>query len=217
MAGIALAAQLGYRGVEFDVMLSGDGEPLLIHDETLERTTSGSGLVAATPLAALRRLDAGARFHRAYGGEKLPTLAEAAELCRRLQLIANVEIKPAPGREKETGEAVGRLLAGGDAAMMLLSSFAPAALAAAAEAAPQLPRALLFEAVPADWRAQLAALGGRGLHCAATGMDAALAAELAAAGMPWAAYTVNRRDEAERLFGLGAAALFTDRLDLFRP
>jgi glycerophosphoryl diester phosphodiesterase len=49
LAGIRLAARLGYKAVEFDVMLSGDGTPVLIHDETLERTTNGVGRVCETP------------------------------------------------------------------------------------------------------------------------------------------------------------------------
>ena len=84
LAGIRLAARLGFRAVEFDVMLSADGTPFLIHDETLERTTNGHGPVCATPDRVLHRLDAGQ-------GESLPTLAQAAALCRELGLLANVE------------------------------------------------------------------------------------------------------------------------------
>jgi len=71
LAGIRLAARLGLQAVEFDVMLSGDGTPVLIHDETLERTTNGRGSVAATPDAVLFALDAG-------DGEPVPGFHEAA-------------------------------------------------------------------------------------------------------------------------------------------
>lgn len=215
LAGIALASRLGLRGVEFDAMLSADSVPVLIHDETLERTTSGEGCVTQATIADLRRLDAGARFHSAYAGTRLPTLDEALDLCASLGLVANVEIKPAAGRAHETGTAVGRALAQRDPGALLVSSFDAEALAAAREAAPEIPSALLFERVPGDWRDRLARLDCFALHCAATAMDAQLARTLAAAGVPWACYTVNREDEAARLFGLGAAALFTDRLDLF--
>ena len=60
LAGLPIAAALGYRAVEFDVMLSADATPWVIHDETLERTTSGFGNVCATPDVILRTLDAGA-------------------------------------------------------------------------------------------------------------------------------------------------------------
>ena len=215
LAGIALAARLGFRGIEFDTMLSADGVPFLIHDETLERTTDGAGDVARTAAAELARRDAGCRFHPAYAGTPLPTLEQALDLCARLDLIANVEIKPAAGLARETGAAVGLLLARRDPAALLASSFSPEALDAARRTAPAIARALLVEAVPEGWRQLLASSACVALHCAAAQMDAVLAAELAAARIPWACYTVNRADDAERLFAMGACALFTDRLDLF--
>ena len=217
LAGIALAARLGFAAVEFDVMLCADGVPVLIHDETLERTTDAHGAVARTSLARLQAVDAGGHCHPAYAGERLPTLAQAWALCQSLGLSANVEIKPATGHDEATGAAVGRLLCGADPRRILLSSFAPAALAAARLAAPALPRALLLAAPAADWAAQLQALGGVGLHCAAAHFSAALAAALQAAAVPCACYTVNCPEQAARLFAAGASALFTDRLDLFAP
>ena len=101
LAGLQVAAARGCQAVEFDVMLSGDGTPVLIHDETLERTTNGIGPVCKTPDAVLFSLDAGQ-------GERIPTLVEAAAICQRHGLLANVEIKPAAGFETQTGEAVAR-------------------------------------------------------------------------------------------------------------
>lgn len=108
LAGLRIAAQLGCRAVEFDVMLSADGSPWLMHDETLERTTDGVGRLGETRDVDLARLDAGCRHHPAFRGEALPTLAAAAALCRQLGLLANVEIKPAAGCEAQTGEVVAR-------------------------------------------------------------------------------------------------------------
>jgi glycerophosphoryl diester phosphodiesterase len=213
LAGLRLAARLGCRAVEFDVMLSKDGVPLLIHDETLERTTDGRGAVAERDYAQLAILDAGARHHPAFAGERLPTLAQALALCAELGLWANVEIKPAAGREAETGAAVAALLAAQWRGAGVVSSFSTPALAAARAAAPQFAYALLVEAVPAQWRTQLEALGCAALHCSAAA-DAAVLAEVAAAGVPVACYTVDDPQAAERLYALGAAAVFTDRPDL---
>ncbi len=142
LAGLRTAASLGYRGVEFDVMLSADGTPVLIHDETLERTTDGRGRVADASDAELARLDAGSWHGEQFAGEPLPSFGDAAELCLALGLWANVEIKPSAGREAETGRKVAQaareLWAG--AAPPLLSSFSLEALAAARDAAPELPR-----------------------------------------------------------------------------
>lgn len=217
LAGIRLAARLGYRGVEFDVMLSRDGMPVLIHDESLERTTDGAGEVARTPLAELSRLDAGSRFHRAFAGEPIPLLEQALDCCARLGLTANIEIKPAAGLAEETGRAVGGRVASSGPGAVLLSSFSQAALAAARLIAPAVPRALLFEAVPSDWQLRLSGLDCLALHCAARHLTPELAAAMVAAGIPFACYTVNARAAAAGLFAAGAAALFTDRLDLFDP
>ena len=221
LAGLRLAARLGFCGVEFDVMLSKDGTPVLIHDETLERTTDGVGRVAQSSLLELRRLDAGGRFHRAYANEPIPTLEEALACCHDLGLCANIEIKPAAGFAAETGAAVGSMVAGRAAQdsglTTLLSSFSEEALAAAREYSPASPRALLVDAIPPDWQARLHSLDCLGLHCAASHLTQESASALVAAGVPFACYTVNHVAAAALLFDLGAAALFTDRLDLFAP
>ena len=141
LAGLRVAQALGFRAVEFDVMLSADGSPWLIHDETLERTTSGVGRVCDASDAVLQRIDAGSRLHRAFAGEPLPTFAAAATLCRELGLMANVEIKPAAGFEAITGEVVARQLVElwRGAPLPLVSSFSEVALAAARRVSAQLP------------------------------------------------------------------------------
>ena len=212
LAGLRAAAALGVKGVEFDVMLCADGTPVLIHDETLERTTDGHGRVADTSLEGLRRLDAGFWFGSRFKGEKLPTFGEAASLCRELGLWANVEIKPSAGFESVTGAAVARqarhFWPGGEG--VLLSSFSRPALRAARDAAPGLPRALLLEELAPDWRWQLADSGSVALHLDAGRLTREQAAEVRAAGVALACYTVNDQEAASRLLAWGVAALFSD-------
>ncbi|WP_412481038.1 glycerophosphodiester phosphodiesterase [Azonexus sp. IMCC34839] len=213
LAGIRLAARLGFTAVEFDVMLSQDGTPVLIHDETLERTTSVCGRVADTPDAVLFSLDAG-------GGEHIPSLAEAAALCRQYGLLANVEIKPATGYEVLTGEVVAREVAvlWRDAPTPpLLSSFSHEALEVARQVAPALPRGLLYEKVPDDWQTTFQRLGAYSLHCRADRLSNEVLALAREGQVPVLAYTVNDSLAAQLLFGRGVASLFTDRLDLFAP
>ena len=217
LAGLRLAARLGCRAVEFDAMLTRDDVPILIHDETLARTTDGGGAVAAHSYAQLRAIDAGIRYGNAYRGESIPTLEQALALCAELGLWANVEIKPSAGRAEETGAVVGRLLARQWRGHGVVSSFSTAALAAARQTAALPDFALLVDAIPADWRERLATCGCRALHCRAADADPAAIVAVAAAGVPLACFTVNRRDEAERLFAAGVAAVFTDRPDLWLP
>lgn len=219
LAGLRIAASLGYRGVEFDVMLSADGTPVLIHDETLERTTDGRGRVADASDAELARLDAGSWHSAQFAGEPLPSFGDAAELCLALGLWANVEIKPSAGREAETGRKVAlearELWAG--AAPPLLSSFSLAALEAAREAAPELPRGLLFEAPPPDWQRAFRRLACHSLHCSRQCLTPQLFDEARAADIPLLVYTVNDPEDAGLLLRQGVAAIFTDRIDLLAP
>jgi glycerophosphoryl diester phosphodiesterase len=200
-------------------MLSRDGVPVVIHDDTLERTTDGQGRVADADFAALRRLDAGVRHAPAFKGELLPTLGEAIACCNELGVLANIEIKPSPGFELATGAAVGLLTKKswrGDVPP-LLSSFSEDALGAAALAAPQLPRALLVDAIPEDWGVRLRRLGAIAVHYAAAHFEPKVAGALAVENIALACYTVNDPALAETLFAAGVATVFTDRPDLFAP
>ena len=211
LAGLRLAVAMGYRAVEFDVMLSGDGTPVLIHDETVERTTNGCGAVCDLSDAALFELDTG-------GGERIPPFSAAADYCLRHGLLANIEIKPATGHEAATAEVVSRMTAERwrtAPVKPLISSFSLAALAIARDLAPEIPRGVLFEAVPADWRGELQRLGAVSLHCDAARVADAVLAEAAEAGVPVLCYTVNSENQAKILVDRGVSAMFTDRLDLF--
>ena len=162
LAALRVGHSFGYRMFEIDAKLSGDGVALLMHDATLDRTTDGRGRVDAYPFAVLARLDAGSRHSQAFAGEGIPTLERVARWILANDAMLNIEIKPSPGRERETGAAfaLDAREAWRDAAIApLLSSFSPVALAAAQEVAPELPRALLLDELSADWLDRSAALG----------------------------------------------------------
>jgi len=217
LAAIRTGAAAGFRMVEFDVMLSRDGVPLLIHDETLARTTDGEGRVCEHDYAALQRLDAGSWHGPAFTGERLPALEQALDLLLALDLDANIEIKPARGFEQATGETAARLIAArwpADRRPPLLSSFDFPALDAARRVAPQLPRGLLFEEVPADWRAQMQAHEAVSLHCDHSRLSADRMHDIVSAGVPLLCYTVNDAARAAALVAAGVSGLFTDRLEL---
>jgi glycerophosphoryl diester phosphodiesterase len=208
LRAIRLGAQMGFKGVEFDVMLAGDGTPVLIHDETLQRTTDGLGRVAELSYAQLARFDAGE-------GERIPRFADAARLCRELGLWANVEIKPAQGYERRTGETVARMAAElwrGAALPPVLSSFSPVALAAARQAAPDLPRGLLVGRLPARWLEMLRDLECVALHANYRVLSARRAEAAHQAGYAVLAWTVNDPRSARKLIGWGVDCLVTDAL-----
>lgn len=213
LAGFRKAAELGLRWVEFDVRLSADGRVILLHDDTLDRTTDGHGPAASLDFADIRRLDAGAWFGPAFRGETVPSLDETLVLLGELGLGAIVELKPAAGDEAATARAAASLLTErwpGDLPPPILSSFEPATLTAAAAVAPGIRRALLVDAVPPGWQAKLAALGCSMLHADHRLLDRACVAAVRDAGVPLFAYTVNDRSRAAELLSWGVAGLFSD-------
>lgn len=215
LAGLRAAAEHGFRAVEFDVMLSADGVPVLIHDETLERTTSGTGLVCETSFDSLRRLDAGSWRDARFAGEPIPGFDEALDACRALGLAANVEIKPAQGHDSETGREVARVaLARGDSLDLVISSFSLTALREAQKHAPDLPRGVLFRDLPIDWLGIVRRANAVSVHCEWSALRGAALDAALAAGVPVVVYTCNDADQARRLLDAGVAGVITDRLDL---
>ena len=221
VAAIRHGASMGYRGVEFDVMLARDAVPVLMHDDTVSRTTNGSGHVPELTFSELAALDAGSWRDAAFAGEPVPSFAQAAAACIALKVWANVEIKPHVGYEIETGRAVAlatrahwlgiRELA----EKPLLSSFSVDALRAAQAAAPELRRGYLVGAIPSNWRAMLEELGCVSLHCDHKKLNAALAAQIKEAGYGLFCYTVNDVERGALLRSWGVDSFCTDRLELF--
>ncbi|MEM5426061.1 glycerophosphodiester phosphodiesterase [Paraburkholderia ferrariae] len=223
LAGLHTGASLGHKMVEFDARLSVDNVAFLLHDDSVNRTSSGHGAAASMRYAELAALDAGSWRDARFAGEPMPTLAQVAACCRELGLAANVEIKPCASRDVETGRIVGAETArlweseARAGTPPLLSSFSYAALEAARESAPELPRGLLFERVPADWREQTAALECVSLHASHRHLDEALVERIKSAGLFILAYTVNELDRARQLVSWGVDTVCTDRIDLIGP
>ncbi len=220
LAGIQTAARLGARWVEFDIHLSADGAPVLLHDDTLERTTDGEGAVDAMTLAGLNSLDAGSWYSDAHAGEPVPSLSAAIRLLGELGLGANVEIKPSPGREVETGHAVGRMLREewpGSLPPPVVSSFKPEALAAAREVAPEIPRGLLVHRIERDWGDMMNRLGCVCLHARHKHLTKRQAMEVRQAGFGLMAFTVNKKDRAKVLFDWGVETMISDYPDRVDP
>jgi glycerophosphoryl diester phosphodiesterase len=213
LASLAMAKELGAQWVEFDVQITRDDCPILLHDARLERTTDGRGIAADIDWARIAKLDAGAWFAMAFRGERVPRLAEALALLSRLEIGAVIEIKSEPGAGPRTMRATLAALDGAAPHAYILSSFDEAALAVAAEAAPGLARALIVKAVPPDWRERVERLGVSALHADHRALDAATVAAVASR-LPLRAYTVNAPDRARLLLDWGVSAVFSDCPDV---
>ncbi|RJF99254.1 glycerophosphodiester phosphodiesterase [Noviherbaspirillum saxi] len=226
-AGLRCGLEHGFRAVEFDVMLSADNIPVLIHDPQFGRTVKGSGQVALTQAAELTSMDAGAWFNPAFAGETVPLYEDVVAFCKENGIWMNVEIKPAPGFEAITAQVVAettsRLFASEPgrearpAALPLFSSFSFDALAEAKMVAPGIPRGFLLDEIPADWLAQLRELDAVALHTNHKKLTPELAGAIKQAGYGLFCYTVNEPQRARELLSWGVDAFCTDRIDLIGP
>lgn len=227
LAGMRCGLAHGFHAVEFDVMLAADGVPVLMHDPQFGRTVRGSGRVCDSTSAALAAMDAGSWFDSRFANEPVPRYADVVGFCKANGIWMNVEIKPSPGCERETGETVARLTQQlfadelqsgvGARALPLFSSFSFTALAAARAAAPMIPRGFLLDAIPVDWRDLLQQLDAAALHTNHKKLDAAQAAAVKQAGYGLFCYTVNTPERAREILAWGVDAFCTDRIDLIGP
>jgi len=212
LAGLHASAAQGIGGVEFDAMLAACGTPVLMHDETLDRTTEGQGEVARTPWSELSRLRLRGRDGR-LSEERIPSLEQALACCATLGLAANVEIKPAAGHELDTGvrvaESVARM-ADTRPLSALLSSFSTAALAEAARVAPLVPRGLLVDQPSDEAIAHARELGCRSLIANTEHLSADWVARTLAQGLEVALYTENDPSRAQARLAWGVSALISD-------
>lgn len=220
LAAFRLGHAYGYRAFEFDVKLSSDGKSFLLHDDTLERTSNGQGRADALTLGELAQLDAGSWHSADYAGEPLAVLSAVARYLLANESLANIEIKPVPGCEQQTGAAVAL-----DAANLwrqstvppLLSSFSLEALQAAASAASHLPRALLLDSWQDDWPRLLTLCGASALAINEAALDEARVVAVRAAGVRLLCYTVNEPERAAALLTWGVDSVITDAVDSIPP
>jgi glycerophosphoryl diester phosphodiesterase len=221
LAAFRLGAAHGYRAFECDVKLSADDVPFLLHDATLERTTSGRGVAGELDWSALSRIDAGTWHSRAYAGEPLPSLAALAAYLHANAFALDLEIKPTPGTDHHTGQVVGReaarLWTGADAPPLLFSSFRPEALAGARETAPHIPRALLLDTLWPGWLDTAQQLGCAAVITNYNVMSVQALAQIHGAGMRGLVYTVNDPAPAAWLQSIGIDGIITDAVDRFSP
>lgn len=222
LAAFRLGASHGYRMFECDAKLSADGVAFLLHDDTLERTSNGRGTAGDHDWSSLSQLDAGGWHSHLFAGEPLPTLENTARFCQANAAWLNIEIKPTPGLERETGwrvaEAAQLLWAAQPAQWApLLTSFQPESLMGAKEGAPDLRRGLLLDTLWAGWQNVAHDQACVALVCNHTLWTPALREEARHMGLRALAYTVNDAPDVARLLELKLDGIITDRVDRFSP
>lgn len=214
---IHTAADLGADWVELDVKLTKDGVPIIFHDDTLDRTTNGSGLVADKTYDEIKELDAGSWFGESFIGAKIPTLEEAVDVLIERGLGLNLEIKACPGREKETAEIALDLLSQiwDDHDKVLISSFSHVSLEVALDLAGDWKRALLLdEEWPENWLDLVEYFNVAAIALDGNKVTRDMVEDAIDTNKAILAYTVNDPIKARELQGWGVDGIFTDAPDV---
>jgi len=202
--------------VEVDVTVTSDGHVICLHDETLDRTTNGSGLPSDLTLEEIKQLDAGSWFAPEFTGERIPTLTEVLEAVKG-RILINVEIK-SEAVEHGVVPRVAALINHHDMLdSVVVSSFSPEALRLMKLADPAVITATLFNKelhTGIDPLEIIMEVGSRGFNVSGKRLIPEMVERCHNHDIPVAVYTVNDTTDMRRLMAMGVDAVFTDHPDL---
>lgn len=215
LIAMEMAAQMGAHWCEFDVMLAGSGEAMIIHDETVDRTTDGVGEVASFSFEQLKALDAGKWFDPKFAGQRIPSFVELLRLLQKLQFNINVEIKPSLGQDIQTAKTTVQVLNqhwNVKQSPPLISSQSIDSLRIVRQLEPSWSLSCVIHDWSEQWYANV-----KELHCTAVSVNHQILEPSLVAGLKVSvplvlAYTVNDAQRAAELFNMGVDAIFTDAL-----
>jgi glycerophosphoryl diester phosphodiesterase len=202
---IKRAFECGADAVEVDVRLSKDGEVMVIHDETLERTTNGVGWIKEKTLEQLRTFDAGR-------GERIPKLSDVLSLSEKLGVELVVEVK-----EEETEEIVIReIIEAGMEAKVIISSFFHPSLLKVKELAPRIKTGVIISSLPVFPVNLALDANANVIFPKYTRLNREFIEEAVEKGIQIYPWTVNTREDLERVLELGVDGIVTDNPCLLR-
>jgi len=215
LAAFSQALSVGADGFELDVTRCKSGEIVVIHDDTVDRTTNGTGEVHALTLGELRALDAGSWFDAAFRGERIPLLSEALDLLGKKSRI-NVEIKGGQARgDRIERDVLDMVCERGLVTQTIISSFDPMILYRAKRTKPSVPCGLLY--APNMPRPLSQAWSRRAIRCDAlhphySQLTSESVSRLHRAGYAINVWTVNEVEDMRRMVDWGVDAIITDHI-----
>jgi glycerophosphoryl diester phosphodiesterase len=224
---ITCGRDAGYKGVEFDVMLTKDKVPVLMHDDVVGRTIkSAHRSISDLTLDEIISLDAGSWYDAKYSAVRVPKFEDVLQFCHQNNIWMNIEIKPAPGFERETGEVVAQTTKDffarhslPEEQLPLFSSFAFDSLKAAYAVAPSFKRGYLIDDIMTevpDWREKCAEIAAYSVNTNHETLNRSLASEIKNEGFGLFCYTVNTVAKAHEIMDWGVDAFCTDELEIFK-
>jgi glycerophosphoryl diester phosphodiesterase len=216
LASFKKAMEVGVDMIELDVHLSKDGQVVVIHDDTLNRTTNGKGKVVSYTLDELKQLDAGSWFGSQFSGERIPTLKEVLELTRG-QVLLYVELKGGDLGQYTLEDLADRSLQEVEKAGMLrqvlFASFDLSAIERIREKNPGIPVALIYSR---SWSSPQEVIGGRpipALSFRGTVLTQTNASKARQQGIKVLVWTLNTEEHMEHFLKIGVDGIITDYPD----
>ena len=203
LASMRKALELGVHGFEFDIQMSKDGVPVVIHDDTLERTTGGKGAVNAYTLTELKQFDAG-------GGERIPSLEDVFELVdKRCRLF--IELK-APDCTQAVAEIIGHYVShvGWSYEQLFVCAFDHLQIASIRAINPNIHTCALFVGIPISLAAMAQEAGAWAINPNIHHMNEALVADAHKRGMKVITWTANLPEHIARAKALGVDGIISD-------
>jgi glycerophosphoryl diester phosphodiesterase len=208
-----MAKQLGAQWVEFDVTLSADGVPMVFHDKTLRRTTTGRGAITTKTLTKLKQLDAGSWLAPQYIGTTIPTLREMLQALADLGLQMNLEIKPHDSRIAELVEAILdelQLSWPTHLPQPLFSSFSHQAMTELRKRHKHAAMGLLMHRWQEEWQALAEEWQCVSVHVNRRILNARRVDNIKQTGRALLCYTVDDKIDAQQLLTHGVDAVFSN-------
>lgn len=217
LAAFNLAIKHGANSIEFDLQLSADGVPIIFHDITLDRITQSSEKVGDKTLAELKMLDAGAWFSDRFSGEKIPTLQEALGILKNVDMFLYFDVKPhGDWSDSQVTALVNTLIVEGVKEQSVITSFNDHFLEQVRQVSPDLLIGHIV-ANQVDYTTQLAKSVATG-DCLISSQyqvlldHQSLIESSRKQGVDVVAWTVDSRDDWQRLVDLGVVRIVTNSL-----
>jgi glycerophosphoryl diester phosphodiesterase len=212
LAAFKRAIALGATFIETDLQLSRDTRFVAIHDDSVNRTTNGQGVVHDLSLAELRRLDAGSWFGSEFSSERIPTLEEVLEFCKKHDVVFYLELKPSGSWGGEHA-LIGALRSSGEIARTIVISFDAGILESLRKIEPTLMTGLLFDGQIAEPLERAVAVGARQLVVRGDLVTPALLVEARKNDLQVVCWTVNQPAHMRMLIEAGVDGIMSDYPD----
>lgn len=211
MAAYIEAERVGADGLEMDVHLTKDNQLVVIHDDTVNRTTNGSGMVRNHTLAELKKLDAGSWFSPSFQLEKIPTLKEVLEFIQNNKMILNIELKYATLDYVDFEEKVIQAVEAYNLVdRVIISSFNHEGLKKVNELQPKIECAALYmERLFEPWH-YVKTFGAKAIHSYVKTTDANMIHKAKANNIAVRVFTVNQTAQLHYFIQANFPAIITD-------